>query len=362
MGSSGRQAAKLFAPLRTLFRVQNKFRRQAYLLAVLIAIPIIASVWLSRFDIAVWRSLYGGLLISLLLAGGGLLISNLPLRWIERFVLGIIFTFGLGKYVYLVYEPSARELINWLEIQAIFWTFAIGFIVAYQVFDRKTALWLCLTQVVLILLVTLPLFDDFSGEILREFFRLEVRLVAIAFLVLILAKAKDDLRETQDRALDVEMLAYLDPLTGLANRRSISQLIEQRLAQPNPELALVVADIDFFKSINDAHGHDTGDNVLREVASLLKGSLRERDVVGRWGGEEFIILLHQGKALNHIQTIERLHRMFENKTLSSGLRITLSFGGADWRKGDTLEKLFARADQALYVAKSKGRNRVEWSF
>jgi len=329
--------------------------------AVLISLPVILWTLFSRSDLLFWRVIYVGLVIGLIIVGGALLNPNIPLRWIERFTVLLTAAFGFSKYTYLVYGSEVRQLINWLiEIQATFWVIAIGFLATYIVFDRKKALWICLGQVAVIFLVTLPHLEFFSSEIRHEFLRLETRLVAVAFITLILAKAKDDLLETQNRALDVETLAYLDALTGLPNRRAVSQMIEKRMAETKPEMGLVVADIDFFKSINDTYGHDIGDRVLREVASLLKSSLRERDLVGRWGGEEFIILLHEGNVIKHMQTIERIRRLFENTAIANGLHITLSFGGSDWQTGDTLEKLFARADQALYVAKSKGRNRVEW--
>lgn len=349
------------AGLRAIFREQNRFKRQAYLWAIILSLPVITWTWLLRFEIPFWRWMYGGLIFGLMLAGVALLNPNLPLRWVERFVILLNFVFGFGKYIYLVYNPTAHELVNWLgEIQAIFWTLAIGFILTYIFFERKQALWICLGQVILILLVTLPLLGGFSSEIAREFFRLETRLVAVACITLILAKAKDDLVETQNRALDVEMLAYLDPLTGIPNRRALTQVIEKRMADPNPQFGLVVADIDFFKIINDTYGHDTGDLILRETASLLRNSLRERDLVGRWGGEEFVIVLNEGNTLKHIQTIERIRQTIEQTTFAQGLRVTFSFGGSDVQRDDTLEKLFSRADQALYIAKSKGRNRVEW--
>ncbi|GAB4494862.1 MAG: hypothetical protein Fur0016_32610 [Anaerolineales bacterium] len=355
-----RSAFSALGGLRTVFRQQNKFRRQAYLWAVFVSLPVIVWTWLLRFDILFWRVTYGGLMVGLLLAAAALLNPNLPLRWIERFVILLNFVFAFSKYVYLVYNPTAHELINWLgEVQANFWTIVIAFILSYIVFERKNALWICVGQIGLIFFVTVPRLSEFSGEILLEFFRLETRLVAVAFITLILAKAKDDLLETQNQALNVETLAYLDPLTGLPNRRAMSDLIEKRLAEPNAQLGLVVADIDFFKAINDTYGHGTGDIVLREAAALLKNSLRERDLVGRWGGEEFIILLQEGDAIKHIQTIERLRQTVESH-LFAKLHITFSFGGSDLQRGDTFEKIFSRADQALYVAKSKGRNRVEW--
>ncbi len=347
--------------MRKIFREQNKFKRQAYFWASLISIPVIAWTWLLRFDLPIWRFSYGILLIGLCVCLAALLNPNIPLRWIERFIIVVNTAVGFAKYIYLINDPAATELNNWLgEIQAAFWNFNLGFLLIYIVFERKKAFWICFSQILLILTITLPHFGQFSSEILREFFRLETRLLATAFLTLILAKAKDDLLETQNRALEVETLAYLDPLTSLLNRRGFSQIIELHLAANNPQIGLVVADIDFFKSINDTYGHDTGDDVLRETAALLKAGLRESDLVGRWGGEEFIIMLRHGDAIKHIQTIERIRQQFANTPLQNGLRITISFGGSDFQKGDIFETLFARADQALYAAKSRGRNRVEW--
>ncbi len=347
--------------MRRMFREQNKFKRQTYFWASLLSLPVIVWTWLLRFDLPVWRFSYGILLIGLIISLLALLNPNLPLRWVERFILIVVTVVGFIKYVYLLSDPAALQLTNWLgEIQATFWNFGLGFILIYIVFERKKAFWICTAQILLILTITLPHLGGFSDEILREFFRLETRLVAAAFLTLILAKAKDDLLETQNRVLDVETLAYLDPLTNLLNRRAFSQLMQSHLATNNLQIGLVLADVDFFKSINDAYGHEIGDETLRETAALLKASLRESDLVGRWGGEEFIIMLQQGDLLKHIQTIERIRQQFANSPLPNGLKITLSFGGSNFQKGDTFESLFSRADQALYVAKNKGRNRVEW--
>lgn len=113
------------AGLRAVFREQNRFKRHASLWAVILSLPVITWTWLLRFEISFWRWMYGGLIVGLMLAGGALFNPNLPLRWVERFVILLTFTFSVGKYIYLVYEPTAHELVNWLgEIQAIFWTIA----------------------------------------------------------------------------------------------------------------------------------------------------------------------------------------------------------------------------------------------
>lgn len=347
--------------LRKIFREQNKFKRWAYFWASLLSIPAITWTFILRFQYPLWRTAYGILLVGLVISTLALLNHNLPIRWVERFIVIINAIFGFIKYIFLVNDPASHQLPNWLgEIQGTFWNIGIGLILIYIVFERKKAFWLCLAQILLILVITWPHFGSFSGEIMREFLRLETRLLAVSFLTLVLAKAKDDLVDTQTRALDVETLAYIDLLTGLPNRRAFQELIQLHLSKPNPQIGLVIADVDFFKSINDTYGHETGDIVLRETALLLKNSLRESDWVGRWGGEEFIILLEKGDVIKNIQTIERIRQQFANTPLKNGLQITLSFGGSNFETGDDFESLFARADQALYAAKSRGRNRIEW--
>lgn len=157
--------------------------------------------------------------------------------------------------------------------------------------------------------------------------------------------------------------ATTDPLTGLLNRESFKRLLgdEQRAAKAEDEpLALIMLDLDHFKSINDRHGHPVGDAVLVEVADRLKSRLRGDDLVGRYGGEEFVIGLPRSGLEAARSVAESLRRVLaESPITEAALNVTASLGLAVFpsHAGDT-DRLVKRADQALYAAKNSGRNRV----
>ena len=164
---------------------------------------------------------------------------------------------------------------------------------------------------------------------------------------------------------EVQSLALTDPLTGLQNRRSIFELgrIEfSRADRMNRPFCCMMLDVDFFKQVNDNHGHVVGDHVLREFAQRCKNSVREVDLVGRYGGEELIVLLTETDRDTAVQVAERLRASIAKKpfhALDRIISLTVSIGVATKDENTThLEALIARADQALYIAKHKGRNRV----
>jgi len=162
----------------------------------------------------------------------------------------------------------------------------------------------------------------------------------------------------------IEALATLDSLTGLPNRRSFDLLAAQALQEAQRDCAPLVAlliDLDHFKALNDTHGHLAGDEVLRQFANVLQGSLRQSDILCRWGGEEFIVLLREAEGRQAIEVAEKIRRRTEQLTFSyeeQPLRLTTSIGLSSLQPGDTLHALLTRADRALYRAKQAGRNRV----
>ncbi|HUJ92660.1 MAG TPA: diguanylate cyclase [Gaiellaceae bacterium] len=166
----------------------------------------------------------------------------------------------------------------------------------------------------------------------------------------------------------VERQALVDGLTGVANRRRCAEALSAevaRAARHGSPLALVLADLDDFKAVNDAHGHAAGDLVLREFADVLRSTLRESDLAGRWGGEEFLLLLPGTDAAGAAQLADRVRLSFTERPMlgpnGAALAVTCSFGVAQHRPGEDEEELFAAADRALYRAKRQGKNRVETS-
>jgi diguanylate cyclase (GGDEF)-like protein len=164
------------------------------------------------------------------------------------------------------------------------------------------------------------------------------------------------LRAEQD---GLRRLAAVDELTGVLNRRGIEASLVGRAASGHG-IALLVLDIDHFKRINDDHGHDTGDLVIQRVAQLLAENMREKDIVGRWGGEEFLVACIDCAPEHAAVVAEKIRQRIEASDLGSGQRlaVTVSAGVAMMRVGEGFHSAFRRADAALYRAKAAGRNRV----
>jgi diguanylate cyclase (GGDEF)-like protein len=163
----------------------------------------------------------------------------------------------------------------------------------------------------------------------------------------------------------LENVAATDSLTGLLNRHAFELMLEQAVHETHrtkTPLSMILLDIDHFKQINDNHGHLAGDRVILRIARMLESSLRSGDVLCRWGGEEFLILLKQ-TSLDAAQGVaEKLRKAMAAEQLQLGsktLGVTGSFGVTSFVEAETLVHFFARADRALYLAKSSGRNRVE---
>jgi two-component system cell cycle response regulator len=164
---------------------------------------------------------------------------------------------------------------------------------------------------------------------------------------------------------EVSRLALSDGLTGLANRRQLDILAQHafrdavRYVRP---ISVLMTDVDHFKKVNDTHGHSVGDEVLKSVAAVLREEARAADVVGRYGGEEFVVVLGDTDTKGAVIVAERIRKRLESsemKTSAGVVRVTLSLGIATYPKHrSTLAELLQAADEALYLAKSQGRNRV----
>jgi len=177
------------------------------------------------------------------------------------------------------------------------------------------------------------------------------------------ATATAELRQQKEAA---ELAARIDTLTGVANRRAFTEVAEsevQRALRYGTPLSLVLVDLDHFKSVNDRYGHHTGDAVLASFARTLTEAVREVDIVGRWGGEEFVVLLPGTGSAEAMQVAERMRSSTADSRLYvQGRQIlyTASFGVAEFNPSElSFFGFLGRADAALYCAKDRGRNRVE---
>jgi diguanylate cyclase (GGDEF)-like protein len=173
----------------------------------------------------------------------------------------------------------------------------------------------------------------------------------ILVLVYVLGVSKAAWHGEQARSQLLELQAHQDVLTGIANRRRLLEV-----AKLHSNLAVVLFDIDHFKQINDTHGHDAGDQTLCLAVGIAKGLLRQNDLLGRWGGEEFLLLLPQTNLEAAVHVAERMRQAFANNQTTP--TFTASFGVVHG-VGQRFEDLINQADIALYRAKQAGRNRVE---
>ncbi|TAK62442.1 GGDEF domain-containing protein [Methylobacter sp.] len=159
-------------------------------------------------------------------------------------------------------------------------------------------------------------------------------------------------------------MAYTDPLTQTHNRTSFNDSIKREMSLANrtaKKLSLIFFDIDHFKAINDKYGHDCGDITLAFSAKKIKESLRDSDIVFRYGGEEFVILLSDTDANGAELLAERIRSSIQHHTIAYGMetiKVTASLGVSTLRDNDTTESFIQRADKAMYTAKNKGRNQV----
>lgn len=170
--------------------------------------------------------------------------------------------------------------------------------------------------------------------------------------------------ETQSKIL--ARMASLDELTGVFNRRSLIEILKievERSIRYTTPLSVLMVDIDFFKRVNDDHGHAVGDDILRRITRRIAGVLRSSDILCRFGGEEFFVILPHTDTIRGAEAAERIRRIIEERPFESGdseLSLTISVGVASLDPGadNPGEKLMAAADAALYRAKDEGRNRV----
>ncbi len=176
-------------------------------------------------------------------------------------------------------------------------------------------------------------------------------------------------RQVQAKNRQLEEMALTDPLTGLANRRAIDIWITRQLsaaARHDFPIWVAICDLDHFKKVNDTYGHEAGDMVLKGFAQILKTNTRQSNICGRQGGEEFLNIITHVERDNSVIAFERIRKQMETQKFTFNnqvFSVTTSIGIAGFRgaKPPTFADLLAQADEALYKAKHKGRNRIEYA-
>lgn len=336
-------------------------KRVAYLAGMGLAIVSFLLVWWLRLEDPFIRYCYPLSILACALWAWRLW-QQARLEPIEReVVVGMGFFFG-AKFAYSLLLVADLKA-HWNEVESSYWAMAYVMVLAYIAFNPRRGVLIGLTIVGATLALGLLRLGGevarglYQGEFLA-FLRSEVQLLAMAGLLYILAAVKDRLTQMNLQVQEMHSLARTDPLTGLPNRLALSEHLEAQAHQIQG-LYGVLLDLDHFKQINDRYGHATGDEVLQEVGRRLRASLRKSDVLGRWGGEEFLIVMRGESQQDVLQALERLREDIAFWPFETVGAVSASFGVAEGHVGDSVNSLLERADRALYQAKRLGRNRVE---
>jgi diguanylate cyclase (GGDEF)-like protein len=344
-------------------RQAEALRWRIYLGATVIGSAVLVSVWVLALgqpdpDLFV---LYGHPALLLMCVWAVVwLLQRRSLLVAERVVFVINALAILAQMALSLVTPDAEVLDL---TSAAYWMLVAVSILSYLLFSTRGALWFSAgfyTLGVALPWTALGLRGQTLGD-QPELARVQLICGAILVLLYSLAWYRERFMLERGHRLTLEQLANTDPLTHLPNRRALYPAIERLLAatQEGVPGCLILFDLDHFKRVNDTHGHNAGDEVLIGTADLFRDTLRNADRLGRWGGEEFLLVLPGVSAPQGEQIAERLRGLLADHTFSGVGRVTASFGVAACAPGDDLRRCIARADAALYRAKAAGRNRVE---
>ena len=342
--------------------------QQAKLEAVSIAITVVHGIMFFMFvQFNVWPMIiYNGIVVAYYLyilrtVHTGYILSGYVMTFIEIAVQVILGTFMLGwevgffMYVFAIiplffYLNLLNDNIEGFVLPPLFYTLGavVVFMASYVVSIFFEPRFVLEKHQIHILFIYNSVLSILLLAAMSHFFIIERRFSLLAIT-------------NENRKLDVE--ASEDPLTGLTNRRSMERHLDNAMLEARSRgkvFSLVMGDIDFFKSINDTYGHDFGDEALKMVSDVLKSSIREGDVICRWGGEEFLLLIY-GTEKEAASVAERIRKTIEaDKLIHNGkeIRFTITLGVSSYKPGFNMEKLIARADDRLYYGKRNGRNQV----
>jgi diguanylate cyclase (GGDEF)-like protein len=293
--------------------------------------------------------------------------SGLSDRWKDHFLAGPYTATTCALMLAFIYIAPAVAVVFLCTF------FIIANVIAFRAEPRRGAIACAImtgSVVALFLMADLPIVLPSSTPLERTatLLTFAATLARIMFINIFASRLRDNLYR-RSAALEtaykrIEELAEVDELTGALNRRSIMRLLDAevvRCRQNGIACSVALIDLDLFKQINDKFGHLTGDEVLRTFAISIFANVRAIDKFGRFGGEEFLLVLPETSHDSAARMLDRLRAIIEAldwSAFSEGLTVTISAGVATLRENETSESMLARADLALYAAKERGRNRI----
>lgn len=316
-------------------------------------VDVVESAWLTS------AYLTGSLVFfALIRSGVNLRLSKDPSLSLPQMVHGVLA--AVGSYV--ITGPARGAVMSLMVVILVFGMFALRAREA-----RRLAVFAC------VLLGAAMLWKAWTDpqryppvvEGIHMLFAIII-VASVTMLTARMAVIRDRLRaqraELEEALQQIRRLATRDDLTGLSNRRHMNELMaveKARQRRNGQAMSVALLDIDWFKRINDTYGHTGGDLALKTFAQLTRDGLRKMDVMGRWGGEEFLLMLPDTPIDDAVQCVERMRQQLARMSadaIAPGLRVTFSAGVAEVRPTDDIETAIEAADQAMYRAKVKGRN------
>ena len=284
----------------------------------------------------------------------------LPLRLVDLSCLFFASGICAACMALRFYSPTYGARI---DLEPLYLWIPVIYVFAFTLSDRQSSLIVSLMMLALFVVISLPYLTRSAGQPQANF-TIQLHMVS-GVLIAALYFFSSYQHRFQVAQLTVDELARLantDELTQLSNRRRMTEAIEYELvrhARYGHTFSLVVFDIDHFKKVNDRFGHRVGDETLVALAARTKEVVREVDRLGRWGGDEFLVILPETEFEETVQKANGLCRHVAATPLVGQEVITISCGVTSVRTGDTAETMLQRADVALYAAKHHGRDRVE---
>lgn len=308
-------------------------------------------------------------LILVLSLGLMMLMWRVPraLIWVEFSLFALLTISMLGKFLEILQKPANALEVHHAALADLLYWFPLAYVLAFLIFESRRHL---LIAVLLFFLgsVAVGLFHTVPELLLHgdsaDVFLLGRFYLANAVYIILLtmgARLNEQYIRAHTLAETMTRLAHTDALIGIANRRELEVTIVRemdRAKRHSQPLSVVLFDLDHFKHINDNYGHAAGDNVLIETANLVQGILRLSDQLGRWGGEEFLVVAPQTNSAQACRLAERLRMTLALHSHKDVGIVTASFGVSEYRAGESQQAWLKRADERMFTAKQSGRNRI----
>ncbi len=342
-------------------------KRRAYMLALACGVLIFGLSWIIREpDDLFIQVLYPCFALVLALMLFLVWRQSYPLQHLEAVMFTAVSAMILGRLAWHFHFGSSIDDHLLMLAGGHYWSVGVLIVGGFVMLDHKKGI----IAGSLVILASISIaatgiaWELQNQEVSRQALIYLARIHLFLGLLLGLAAAattlRDKFRDALSRANSLEVIANTDMLTGLANRRAAEDFLQKQAyaaRRYGRKVSVIMADVDYFKQINDTYGHARGDKVLVELARMLQSLLRETDLVARWGGEEFLIVaqeisLHEAKEL-----AERCRREVA-ATPVAGINLTMSFGVSEFREKDNADTVLSRTDSLLYKAKSSGRNLI----